>query len=194
MDNNIWVANLDGSDLLQLTSDGAEKTNLQWTPDGESIKYILGKCAQTVRIEDGRVDLLVCFNFVDSFKGFEISPDGNQVAISLDNQLYIVPFDFPALSQVSTRTDLTEMADCKDFAPYKKNFVVGARWSNDGQVLAANLLANLGTGLQGNIVQLIPLDRCIPNPKALDNFPPPRFTMDGYDKNPVIQNANFFLT
>ena len=32
------------------------------------------------------------------------------------------------------------------------------------------------------------MDLCIPNPKAIDNFPPPRFEMDGYEKNPVIQN------
>ena len=188
---DIWVANLDGSDLKQLTEDGAQKSNLQWTPDGEYIKYIVGKCVQTIRIEDGRIDIITCFNFVDSFKAFEISPDGEQVAISLDNQLYIVPYDLESLAEVSIRTDLTEIAECKDFAPYEKNFVAGARWSNDGTILAANLLANVGTGQQGNIVQLIPIDRCIPNPRAIDNFPPPRFTMDGYDNNPIIQNYDY---
>jgi len=188
---DIWVANLDGSDLNQLTEDGAQKSNLQWTPDGDYIKYIVGKCVQTVRLEDGRIDIITCFNFVDSFKAFEISLDGEQVAISLDNQLYIVPYDLEALAEVSIRTDLTEIAECKDFAPYGKNFVVGARWSNDGTILAANLLANVGTGQQGNIVQLIPIDRCIPNPRALDNFPPPRFKMDGYDNNPLIQNYDY---
>lgn len=188
---DIWLANLDGSDLQQLTEDGAQKSNLQWTPDGEYIQYITGKCVQTVRLEDGRIDIITCFNFVDSFKAFEISPNGEQVAISLDNQLYIVPYDLEALAEVSIRTDLTEIAECKDFAPYEKNFVVGARWSNDGTILAANLLANVGTGQQGNIVQLIPIDRCIPDARALDNFPPPRFTMDGYDKNPIIQNYDY---
>jgi len=188
---DIWLANLDGSDLQQLTEDGAQKSNLQWTPDGEYIQYIVGKCVQTVQLEDGRIDIITCFNFVDSFKAFEISPDGEQVAISLDNQLYIVPYDLEALAEVSIRTDLTEIAECKDFAPYEKNFVVGARWSNDGTILAANLLANVGTGRQGNIVQLIPIDRCIPDARALDNFPPPRFTMDGYDKNPIIQNYDY---
>jgi hypothetical protein len=188
---DIWVANLDGSDLMQLTEDGAQKSNLQWTPDGDYVKYIVGKCVQTVRLEDGRIDIITCFNFVDSFKAFEISLDGERVAISLDNQLYIVPYDLEALAEVSIRTDLTEIAECKDFAPYGKNFVVGARWSNDGTILAANLLANVGTGQQGNIVQLIPIDRCIPNPRALDNFPPPRFKMDGYDNNPLIQNYDY---
>ncbi len=188
---DIWFANLDGSELTQLTEDGAQKSNLQWTPDGNYIKYIVGKCVQTVHLEDGRIDIITCFNFVDSLKAFEISPDGEQVAISLDNQLYIVPYDLEKLSEVSIRTDLTEIAECKDFAPYGKNFVVGARWSNDSKILAANLLANVGTGQQGNIVQLIPIDRCIPNPRAIDNFPPPRFTMDGYDNNPIIQNYDF---
>jgi len=188
MDGDIWIANLDGTDLTQMTEDGAAKTNLQWSPDGEAIIYIQGKCAQSVRLSDGRLDIITCFNFVDSLKSFEISPDGQKVAVSLDNQLYIVPYDLERLNQVRIRTDLTAMAECQDHAPYERNFVTAARWSRDGTLLAAKIIANLGNGLQGDIIQLIPVDQCIPNPRALDNFPPPRFEMQGYAKQPVIQN------
>jgi len=152
------------------------------------IIYIQGKCAQSVRLSDGRLDIITCFNFVDSLKSFEISPDGQKVAVSLDNQLYIVPYDLERLNQVRIRTDLTAMAECQDHAPYERNFVTAARWSRDGTLLAAKIIANLGNGLQGDIIQLIPVDQCIPNPRALDNFPPPRFEMQGYAKHPVIQN------
>ncbi len=191
VENDIWIANLDGSDFTRLTEDGAQKINLQWAPDGEAIVYITGYCAQSVQIADGRVDIITCFNFVDSFKSFEISPDGSQVAISLDNQLYLVPYDTERLSQASTRTDLTEIAECKDFAPYQKNYIKSARWSDNGKVIAADLIANVGGGKQGDIIQLIPVDQCLPNPSPLDNFPPPRFEMSGYVKNPIIQNYSW---
>ena len=186
--SDIWVANLDGSDLKQLTSDGASKTSLQWTPDGQALVYISAKCVHMVPLETGVVENLSCFNYIDSLTSFNISPDGSQVAITLDKQMYIVPFDIPSLQQVDTRGDLTELATCKEFAPYLKNFITQVRWSRDGTAIAAKLIANLGGGKQGNLVQLFKVDFCAPNPRAMDNFPPPRFTMPGYDRNPVIQN------
>jgi serine/threonine protein kinase len=108
--SDIYIANLDGSELTRLTEDGTTKSSLQWTPDGQAVDYISGKCVQTVRIQDGRIDQIVCFNFVDYLKSFEISPDGLKVAISLDNQLYIVPYDVTRLVEVKTRGGLTAMA------------------------------------------------------------------------------------
>jgi len=186
--SDIWVANLDGKDLKQLTSDGASKTSLQWTPDGQALTYISAKCVHLIPLETGVVENLACFNYIDSLTSFDISPDGAQVAITLDKQMYIVPFDIPSLQGVDTRGDLTELATCKDFAPYLKNFIVQVRWSRDSTTIAAKLIANLGDGKQGNIVQLFKVDFCAPNPRAIDNFPPPRFSMPGYDRQPTIQN------
>jgi serine/threonine protein kinase len=187
----IWLANLDGSDLQQLTRDGSLKTGLQWTPDGQGITYLTGKCAELVRLADQQVEQIACFNTVDSFKEFEVSPDGNRVAITLDNQLYIVPYDLELLKSADTRGDLTAMADCKDFAPFQRNLVTTVRWSADSSSIAAKLIANLGNGKRGDIVQLFRVDRCIPDPRAIDNFPPPRFGLDGYTKNPTIQNFDW---
>jgi serine/threonine protein kinase len=188
---DIWLANLDGTDLTRLTDDNTEKFNLQWTSDGEAIVYISGNCAKSIQIDSGRTENIVCFNFVDLFTAFELSPDEKQVAITLDNQLYIVPSDPGALTQVKTRTDLSEIAECEHFAPFQRNLVNMVRWSNDGTLVAAELLTNLGTGKRANVIQLIPIDTCIPNPRALDNFPPPRFEMKGYNKNPIIQNFDW---
>jgi hypothetical protein len=184
----IWAANLDGSDLQQLTQDGTLKTSLQWTPDGQAITYITAKCIEKVGLVDKVVEQVTCFNYADSVKQFEASPDGSLAAVTLYNQLYLVPYDLELLKGATTHDSLAALAECKDFAPYLKNFVTQVRWSADSQTIAAKLIANLGNGKQGDIIQLFSVSLCIPNPKAIDNFPPPRFEMDGYEKNPVIQN------
>ena len=186
--SNIWVANLDGSELEQLTDDGASKTSLQWTPDGQALTFVSGKCVQMVSLESATIENLVCINYIDSLKSFDISADGKQAAITVDNQLYIVPFDIARLKEATTRGDLTEMADCKDFAPYLKNPITQVRWSKDGTTLAVKLIADVGGGRRGNIVQLFKVDYCTHNPRPEDNFPPPRFTMSGFNKYPAILN------
>jgi len=182
------VANLDGSELEQLTDDGTAKASLQWTPDGQALTYVSGKCVHMVKLETSTIENLVCINYIDSLKSFDISADGKKAAITVDNQLYIVPFDILQLKEASTRGDLTEMADCKDLAPYQRNPITQVRWSKDGTTLAVKLIADVGGGQRGNIVQLFKVDFCTPNPRPLDNFPPPRFTMSGYNKYPAILN------
>jgi len=183
---NLWTANLDGSDLQQVTADGAVKTDLAWTPDGQGLTYISGKCIQTVALETGKLDIISCFNFVDYLTGFAISSDMSQAAISLDNQLYIVPYDLPRLNQVSNRNDLIAMATCKDFAPFRRNAVKLARWSKDGQTLAA-MVMGVKDGSRADVIQLINVSICSASPQILDNFPPPRFEMSGYEKSPTLQ-------
>lgn len=183
---DIYTANLDGSQLTQLTADGAQKINLQWSPDGESLVYVSGKCVYRVGLEGDPVETVTCFNRSDSLKTFEISPDGLQVAISLDNQMFIVPLDWSSLAQAATRGDLAGLATCPEFAPYERNFITEVRWSADSQVIAAKLIGNLGDGRRGDIIQLFAVDQCVANPRAIDNFPAPRFEMRDYNKNPVI--------
>jgi hypothetical protein len=188
---NIWLANLDGSERTQLTTDGAEKINLQWSADGNSIYYISGKCIQAVNITTTAIDNINCFNFTDSFKAFQLSTDFSQVAISIDNQLYLTPFDLEKIRQVKGRADLTEMAECKDFAPYQQNFVQGAQWSKDDKTLSLILLANLGTGKRGNVIQVISIEQCTPTPAKLSTFPGSTLKIEGYDENPVFQNFGY---
>ncbi|MCI0520127.1 MAG: serine/threonine protein kinase [Chloroflexi bacterium] len=189
--SDIWAANLDGSDLLQLTHDQTVKSSLQWTPDGEAVTYISGKCLQIVHLANAQVETVVCFNFADSLKDFSISPDGSQAAVTLDNQMYLLPFDLAGLQAVTEREDLAAMAACQDFAPFLRNFITQVRWSQDSLSIAAKLIANLGNGLQGDIVQIFPIDQCTPTPKARDNFPQPRFEMPGYDQQPKLQNYSW---
>ncbi|MEA3351652.1 MAG: protein kinase [Chloroflexota bacterium] len=190
--NNIWMMNVDGSDLEQLTNDGAEKHNLSWTPDGTTLIYISGKCVKSIEIASERQDNIACFETAELLEVFEISPDGTQVAISLNREVYLVPYDVEALKQARYYTDLTEMSECPGFAPLKtySNSDVPAKfvqWSGGGERLAVMMLAAQG-GIQVDLVRIFEVGDCQTHPTRTDEFPPPRFTVDNYDDTPYIQN------
>jgi dipeptidyl aminopeptidase/acylaminoacyl peptidase len=191
--SNIYVANLDGSDLRALTQDGSQKSSLQWTPDGSAVVYIVGKCVKMVSWQTGKEDIVACFNYVQYLEEFEISPDGSMVAISLDRDLYIVPYQLEQLAAVKVRSDLVNMSECKSFAPYARNKVKELHWSYDGKLVAIKIMVPLEDGRLSDNIQVISVDRCIPNPAAQDNFPSPRFhkEMKGYLKTPSIQNFSW---
>jgi Tol biopolymer transport system component len=187
--NDILVANLDGNEMVKLTDDGAQKSDLRWVPGGQGLTYVQGKCVQYVELESGRIDNITCFNFVDYLRSFAISPDNQLAAISLDNQLYIVPYDVSKLNKVQTRGGLTSIADCKDFAPFETNYVKTLNWSKDGKELAAVVIGVSGTGFRADIIRVFDVSTCTPTPQVLDHFPTAaRLQMKDYDKNPEIQN------
>jgi len=186
--NDIWVANLDGSELVQLTEDNTKKSNLQWTLAGDAVNYISGKCAFSVRLADKQKEILTCFNFVEYFKAFEISPDGKTIALSLDNQLYLLPYDLNQLRSITVREELGKLAECPDFAPYLRNFVKFPRWSKDSQKLAM-VIMGVASGIgSADTIQVIPVNECTAQPHALDNFPPPRFVPTEYVAAPMLPN------
>ena len=181
-DSEIWAANLDGSELQQLTVDGTVKKGLQWSPDGKSIQYIIGKCVNSVSIEDNVISQIACFNNAGELKSFQTSPDGNKVAISLDNQLYIVPYELEQLSAATKHSDLRQMAECEHFAHYKPFFVKLAQWSND-----ANLLGTIIMATTGDLIQIIAVDQCVEFPKRLYSIPRAPYPED-FKVNPGIRN------
>jgi dipeptidyl aminopeptidase/acylaminoacyl peptidase len=188
---DIWAANLDGSELVRLTLDGGEKSNLQWAPDGRSVDYLAGKCVHSVDLATGRSDPVVCFDAAIFFDAFEISPDGQRVAVSLDHALYVVPFQREKLSLARTAHDLQAIGDCPELAPYTQNgrtvAVKSARWSQNGKLLAISRQAE-DAGRLVDLIHILDISRCaIPFPR-LDEFPAKRFTMSGYEMKPTIQN------
>lgn len=185
--SDIWTANLDGSQLVQLTRDGTAKKYLRWLPDGNGLSYLSGKCIQTVSLE-GQVDTLTCFNSSEHLDSFEVSPDGKRVALSLDRQLYLLPFDLESLSQADRHSKLKAMADCAELSPYQRNAAYYAVWSKDSQRLAVVIMGVLQDGRRGDLVQLIPVDRCIANPLIAIHFPDPHFTYPEYERTPTLQN------
>ena len=188
---NVWVANLDGTELTQLTQDNTEKTYLRWLPDGQGLSYISGKCIESVSLS-GEISQITCFNNADKLEGFEVSPDGKQVVIGLDSQVYLVPFDLEMLSTAYSHDSLSALATCANLAPYTRNSARYARWSDDSKTWAVVAMVPY-KGMRSDVVAVFPIDTCFPNNYAAFDvqFPPPHFTYPGYDKIPSIQDLGF---
>ena len=184
--NNIYLVNVDGTDLIQLTTDNAEKNQLEWTPDGEKIIYISGGLVQTVDLA-GRVEVVVSFTYAQSLDAFEISPDSTKVAISLNQELFIVPLDWERLGKVHAKSGLANMAECPDQAPFINYNVKTVLWSADSTKLAVNFKGSDSKGNWIDLVDVLDVSYC-GKPNRLDEFPATRFTISGYEKNPTIQN------
>ena len=190
-EQNIWVANLDGTELTQLTQNPSIKTYLRWLPDGQGLSYISGKCIETVSLT-GEESQIACFNNSDRLEGFEVSPDGQHVVVGLDGLIYLVPFDLENLSTVNSHDSLSALATCENMAPYTRNSGRSARWSRDSKRWA--LIAQVPyQNIRADIVAVFPVDSCFPDGYASYEiqFPPPHFTYGGYDNNPSIQHLGF---
>ncbi len=188
--SDVWVMNVDGTGLQQLTNDRAAKTNLQFTPDGQAVNYISGKCIRSVELETGRINEVFCLQAIEFLDAFEISPDGSQVAISIDRELYVVPYDLSRLVEVRLRTDIRAMGTCESLNPYQRNAVKQVRWSNDGRQLAVKVIG-VADGQQADLIDILDISQCLGAPPRVDQFPATRFTIDGYQSNPEIQNFDW---
>jgi serine/threonine protein kinase len=180
--NDIQLINVDGSNLRQVTKDAAEKHHLQWSPDGQSLFYISGKCIQNATVPDGVISTVACFTAADFLDAFEISPDGSQVAISLNHALYIVPFDLAKLKGASTWIQLRDM---KGEFTYTAAATKNVRWSSDGKKLAVDTLSPV-SGKLLDLILVFDLSSCSSTAPCtnsipwLDNFPGSRFTMNSF--------------
>jgi tRNA A-37 threonylcarbamoyl transferase component Bud32 len=188
--SEIWLANVDGSDLKQITSDGTVKTRLQWLPpDFNEIIFITGKCIKMVNADTTKVDLITCFETAAYLEDFKVSPDGKQVAISIDHeQIYIVPFNLEALKQAKSRKDLAPMGECTYFSPYGPVLAKTLAWSKDGQALAYVFEAPVGGRREDNIREISVADCVDPQVRIGVDFPAQFFDIKGYNVNPTIQN------
>ncbi len=189
--NDIWIANLDGSALTQLTRDGIEKSSLGWSPSGGKLFFISDQCINFISFDTTPSETLACFEEAHQLTSFQISPDGTQAAISLGGELYVVPYDQAQLSQASTRADLAKFGSCGDLSPYKHRqsmvHVSGVLWSDDGKRLAI-----LRTGFEDDheveLIHILDISRCTSPIPRLDEFPATRIEMENYARNPIIQN------
>ena len=185
---NIWIMGMDGEGLHQLTTDGALKTGLQWSPNGSHIIYVSGKSVQSVDAVTGEVSQIAQFPPASSLEAFEISPDGSQVAIVISRELYVVPYSPEALRQARSRTDLIAM---NGQFTYTERGVTGVRWSNDGQRLAVRFV-DAGGGQQIELIRVFDIsDNSSTGLRGLDLFPAQRFSMSGYDTNPTIPSFDW---
>jgi Serine/threonine protein kinase len=193
--NDIWVMGVDGSNLNQVTKDGAEKSDLQWSPDGQSLVYISGTCIDTVSIPGGETNQITCFTSAEYLEAFEISPDGTQVAISLNRVVYIVPFNLSAISKARTWLQLRDMKGCFTYgtsigvnneAPVK-----AVQWSNDGKKITMNTMS-LESGHTVDILRTFDISRCDSvNPVLVDYIPSSRNVIPSYFSHPAIPSFDW---
>jgi dipeptidyl aminopeptidase/acylaminoacyl peptidase len=133
-DNDIWISNLDASGLTRLTTTGGSKSGLSWTPDGQSVTYLAGLCIQMVDINTKIVSTVMCLNWANYLSAFSISPNGSQVAISLSDGLFVLPYDLAALHQIDRQDELKSADSCITYNEYTTKTV---QWSRDNKSLAA---------------------------------------------------------
>jgi len=189
---DIWVIGVDGSNPVRITNDGGGKFDLQWSPDGQTVLYISGKCIQSVSVAEGVVTQITCFTAADFLEAFEISPDGKQVAISLNRVVFVVPFDLTAISTARDWRQLRDMKGCFTYgnlpnqAPPKS-----VRWSNDGTKIAINTIS-VEAGRQVDLVRIFDISTCDSSaPFSQDNFPGSRFEMTGFNARPIIPSFDW---
>ncbi len=195
--SDIWASNLDGSDLVQLTTDGEKKSNLHWTPDGQSVIYISDNCINLVGLQTQEVLTLTCFTGVPTptISAFDISPDGQQVALGLEgSKLYLLPYSqLFSLRQESLPADLQSIARCSYYAPYSTGEVLKAAvWSLANNRLAM-LLSTLVDGIYRDEVSVLDFNQCSASPLVVKDILPTHFlfTLRNYYDHPEITSLSW---
>ncbi len=180
----IWLMNVDGSDPIQVTSDGGEKSDLQWL-DRDTLLFISGKTIKYYTVSTDVVDTLTGFLSAVTLDAFQVSHDDTQVMIAMSNEIFVAPFDFERFRNVKSRSDLFAMQDICILPTRGTKAALSvkeARWSADDK-LVAWLYKGVGgeTLLQSEQVMILDVTGCNPEMiDQLDNFPGARFTPVGY--------------
>lgn len=192
--DEIWIADLDGGSLIRVTDDGDAKSSLNWAADGSKLYFISGQCLEVVQPESLPAVKILCLDEGLKPYSFQISPDGSQVAISLNQELYLVPFDPDELSGVRNEKELADLGSCTSLSPYKHRqsrvSVLQAQWSADGQRLAV-LRLGFEEGHAVEIIDVLDISNCTSPLPRLDEFPATRIQMENYRLTPVLQDFSW---
>ena len=105
---DLWMANLDGSGLIRLTTDPAGDNNPRWAPDGGSIYFLSTRSgsSQVWRIPTPGTaggDAVQVTNLPLDVANLTVSPDGSRLAFSLE-----VFVDCPTIACTKERLDQKE--------------------------------------------------------------------------------------
>ena len=189
---DVYVMDMDGSRVRQLTNTNMPKFDLQWLPGGSALVYGEGNCVYKVDVEAALAEpeQLACFK-ATRFDGFRVSPDGQHVAISIERRLLILPFDLEAISRASSAFELQALEDiCLDYTDVA---VKGAQWSADGERLAVLYQSVIGERLGDTIrVLQIDMERCqAADPLIMDEFPAKHFLPEGYERYPILPSYHW---
>ena len=182
----IWLMNVDGSDIEPLTFDGGVKSDLQWLPDGETIVFLSGLTVKYYNISTDRLDILATFPSEVSLEAFQVSHDGKQVMLAMSNEIFVVPFNLEAMKGFTNRSQVLEMeGSC--ILPTRDTpaalIVKEARWSADDQLVAwlfKDYLPGNPT-VPAEQVGVFDITACAPESISFKHvFPRPPFIPTGY--------------
>lgn len=181
---DIWVMEMDGSGLLQVTNSDQPKFDVQWLPEESSqIAYGEGKCIKVVDVNTFAVTSLFCLEG-SNFTGFRLSPDGKRAAVTIERRVIVIPFDRDLLAKVKNPFDLQNLpGTCLDYSAVSAKFAV---WSADSKKLAI-LHQDIRGQRFADLVRVIDISRCKDaKPLILEEFPNKNFLPKGYETSPVI--------
>ena len=174
--NDIWVANIDGSDLEQVTTDQGTKKDLRWTPDGKALVFSNGLCYQMLAYPEKNVTDLGCF------EDLAISPDMSSMVIGKTITLanrnlkwlnFYGPFDL--LRQGLLRN--IPLEPVSGGYPFEGGRLT--QFSADGQTLAS-VFRSPYQGKFLDILELFSLRGFGEKVDVLDYIPGDRFDLRGY--------------
>jgi hypothetical protein len=194
-DSNIWVSDLDGSNLIPLTSDDSQKSHLHWSPDGQSIIYTTANCLNIVGLQTKQVITLTCVSDVPLISAFDISPDGQNAALGFpQSDLYLLPYaQLFHMRQTSLQEDLPALAQCSYYAPYKIGDTLKAvNWSGTDNRLAV-LVSKPVDGIERDKISILDFSQCNPSPPIVKEILPTHllFTLRGYFDHPEISGLSW---
>jgi tRNA A-37 threonylcarbamoyl transferase component Bud32 len=189
--NEIWLASLDGEKVEQLTNDGAQKRNLSWLPDRKHLLYVTGRCINLLDVESRENRTITCIEGAGLLEAVRPSPDGQWLALSVDRELYIVPFDLQALERIRQRQGLRALIDTRGCLFYNQIAVKDMHWPRQGWKLALQVLGVSGSRRVDAIVLYDFRDCKAGMPFKLDEFPAERFAISGYGEHPLIPSFDW---
>lgn len=155
-DNEVWLASLDGKNVVKITSDGGSKSDLEWTPDGKALTFQKNGCYKMLMLDSRETRDLGCYN------DFEISPDMIEVVIAGKVRIeanrnmqwynFMMPYDMDLLSSRTVVSQESEYGGC--------TFVGGSQlqFSTKNDTMAA--VFGLDQGLGADVITLFDMEKC----------------------------------
>lgn len=134
--NQLYLMDVDGSNLIQVRTDNSAKSHLHWIPDGR-LTYVSRNCVYLLDIETRQPQEVMCFVSGEELEDFQVSPNGKLVAISVQRTLNILPFDLNVLKEVDTRFSLLSLKENCFYNQYAFREVL---WAKSGTQIAAHVV------------------------------------------------------